>query len=33
MGYAEMEKEIQRTIKRVNKVEYELEKRLGEPVV
>jgi hypothetical protein len=28
-----MEKEIQQTIKRVNKVDYELDKRLGEPVV
>jgi hypothetical protein len=32
MGYTEMEKEIQQTVKRVNKVEYELGKRLGEPV-
>jgi hypothetical protein len=28
-----MEKEIQQTIKRVNKVDYELDKRFGEPVV
>jgi hypothetical protein len=28
-----MKNEIQQTIKRVNKVEYELERRLGEPVV
>jgi hypothetical protein len=32
MGHTEMEKEIQQTVKRVNKVEYELEKRLVEPV-
>lgn len=28
-----MKNEIQQTIKRVNNVEYDLEKRLGEPVV
>jgi hypothetical protein len=32
IGHAEMEKEIQNTVKQVNRDKYELEKELEEPV-
>ena len=32
IGHAEMEKEIQKTVKQVNRDKYELEKELEEPV-
>jgi hypothetical protein len=32
IGHAEMEKEIQKTVKEVNRDKYELEKELEEPV-
>jgi hypothetical protein len=32
IGHAEMEKEIQNTVKKVNRDKYELEKELEEPV-
>jgi hypothetical protein len=32
IGHAEMEKEIQKTVKQINRDKYELEKELEEPV-